>query len=162
MKKTNFRKKVITGIILFNTVLATLSGGCILLPSSVSATETTSKAIADETSTRSITIWKYQIKDSSELGAAGSGEKVATDKEVISGIKFKIEKVNAKDNASLTDPVKQINGKDYELDKKFIEKTITTSVDGSAKIELGKGTAVDGIYLVTELPDDRGVTPSVA
>lgn len=155
-------KRIFRGLLLINTFLATIVGVEILEPTIVSATEETSKAVADETSTRSITIWKYQIRDSSELGNAGSGEKVETDKEVLSGIKFKIEKVTAKANASLTDPIKQKVGEDYEIDKTFTEKTIKTTNDGSATIELGKGTAVDGIYLVTELPDDRGTSPSVA
>ncbi|MHC5229674.1 SpaH/EbpB family LPXTG-anchored major pilin [Enterococcus sp. LJL99] len=162
MKKMKIKKTIITGLVLTNTFLAAFGGFGILQPTVVSATESASKAIADETSTRSITIWKYQIKDSSELGNTGSGEKVETDKEVLSGIKFKIEKITAKDNASLTDPIKQKVGKDYELDNSFTAKTITTTTDGSAKIELGKGTSVDGIYLVTELPDDRGTSPSVA
>lgn len=162
MKKVKMSKGVLTGVILTNTFLAMFGSFTVLEPTVVSATETADKAVADETSTRSITIWKYQIKDSSELGNAGTGEKIETNKEVLSGIKFKIEKVTSKDNASLTDPIKQKLGKDYDLDKSFTEKIITTTTDGSAKIELGKGTSIDGIYLITELPDDRGTSPSVA
>lgn len=153
------KKKILAAILLANMFLGTFG---ILKPTIVSAIETSSKAVADETSIRSITIWKYQIKDSSELGEAGSGEKVETDKEVLSGIKFKIQKVTAKDNASLTDPVKEKEGTDYVIDTSFTEKIITTATNGSATIELGKGTAVDGIYLITELADDRGTSPSVA
>lgn len=117
--------------------------------------------VADETSDRSITIWKYQVKDASELGGRGDGKENDTiTKDPLPGIKFKIEKVSAIGNASLTNPLVQKKDTHYTVDSEI--GTITTGPDGSAKQALGKGTAADGIYLVTELPDDRGESPKVA
>ncbi len=125
-------------------------------------------SVADETSDRSITIWKYQVKDASELGDRGDGLATTIDKTPLAGIKFKIERVEALNDISLTDPKKATLGTDYQVITTPGETTagqgvtVTTKEDGSIKISLGKGTSADGIYLVTELADDRGVKPAVA
>ncbi|MEO1769799.1 SpaH/EbpB family LPXTG-anchored major pilin [Candidatus Enterococcus ferrettii] len=117
--------------------------------------------VADEDSDRSITIWKYQVKDVSELGERGDGKEDDTiTKDPLPGIKFKIEKVSPIGDASLTNPLVQVKDTHYTVDSEI--GTITTGTDGSAKQALGKGTVADGIYLVTELADDRGETPKVA
>lgn len=107
--------------------------------------------IADESSPRSITIWKYEVKDVSEIGERGDGKEKDVDKTPLSGVKFSIQKVVAKDGVSLTDPLKQPDG--YTTVGDSI--TITTEADGSAIANLGTGTDADGIYLVTELADER-------
>lgn len=117
--------------------------------------------VADETSERSLTIWKYQVKDASELGGRGDGKEDNTiTKDPLPGIKFEIKKVTAVGGASLTNPLVQKETTHYTVASTV--GTITTGADGSAKQVLGTGTTADGIYLVTELPDDRGTTPSVA
>ncbi|MGG5315043.1 SpaH/EbpB family LPXTG-anchored major pilin [Enterococcus sp. AZ072] len=117
--------------------------------------------VADKTSARSITIWKYQVKDASELGERGDGKENDTiTKDPLPGIKFKIEKVSPIGDASLTNPLVQVKDTHYTVDSEI--GTITTGTDGSAKQALGTGTAADGIYLVTELADDRGESPKVA
>lgn len=115
--------------------------------------------IADETSPRSITLWKYEVKDVSELGERGDGKEKDVDKQPLEGIQFEVKKVTKVDGgASLTDPLKQEVGKDYTVGDSV--GTITTGPDGSAKLDLGTGTAVDGIYLVTELADERVAKPA--
>lgn len=117
--------------------------------------------VADETSDRSITIWKYQVKDASELGERGDGKENDTiTKDPLPGIKFEIKKVEAVGGVSLTNPLVQKETTHYTVLSTV--GTITTGSDGSAKQALGKGTAADGIYLVTELADDRGESPKVA
>lgn len=110
--------------------------------------------IADTTSPRSITFWKYKVKDVTEIGERGDGEKIDVDKEPLEGIKFEIKKVTKiEGGASLKDPLKQTEGVDYTVGETV--GTVTTGDDGSAKIDLGVGRKVDGIYLVTELEDER-------
>lgn len=65
-------------------------------------------------------------------------------------------------DAALTNPLDQKEGTDYTIDNTFTAQTVTTGADGSVKANLGSGNAADGIYLVTELEDDRGVSPAVA
>lgn len=114
-------------------------------------------AVADTTSKRSVTLWKYQVKDASELGDRGDGTFDPTvDKDVIPGIKFKVQRVTPIiGKKSLTNPREQVEGTDYTIDKTFTEKTITTDAAGKAVLDLGVGRTNDGVYLVTELPDDR-------
>ncbi|MGM0175362.1 hypothetical protein IGI53_002797 [Enterococcus sp. DIV0788_1] len=117
--------------------------------------------IADESSNRSITIWKYQVKDVSEIGDRGDGKEKDVDKEPLSGINFKIQKVTKKaGGASLKDPLKQKEGTDYDIDESFAAQTLPTGEEGDAKFNLGVGTDYDGIYLVTELADDRVSKPA--
>ncbi|KAF1297555.1 hypothetical protein BAU15_07540 [Enterococcus sp. JM4C] len=116
---------------------------------------TSANPTADTTSNRSISIWKYQVRDASELGGRGEGSHQAVDKDVIPGIKFKVQRVVPVGGASLTDPRKQELTKHYTIDGTFTEQTITTDASGKAVLDLGIGRANDGIYLVTELADDR-------
>ncbi|MBO1306230.1 SpaH/EbpB family LPXTG-anchored major pilin [Enterococcus sp. 669A] len=116
--------------------------------------------VADETSERSLTIWKYQVKDASELGGRGDGKEETVTKDPLEGIKFRIQKVTPVSGVSLVNPLVQKETTHYTIDSTV--GTITTGANGSAKQVLGTGTAADGVYLVTELPDDRGESPSVA
>ncbi|MDN6003121.1 MAG: SpaH/EbpB family LPXTG-anchored major pilin [Enterococcus sp.] len=118
-----------------------------------------SNPIADETSPRSITFWKYEVKDVSELGERGDGKEKDVDKEPLAGIKFEVKKVSAVEGGkALENPLKQKEGEDYTVGETV--GTVTTSADGSAKIDLGTGRTADGIYLVTELADDRVSKPA--
>lgn len=120
-------------------------------------------SIPDDISDRTLTIWKYQVKDISELGGNGDGLAKTIDKTPLPGIKFSIEKVVAKDGAKLNDPTVD---KDYDLvndsEGNPIRSVVITGDDGSTKHLFGTGKEADGIYLVTELPDDRpGTGPKV-
>lgn len=120
-------------------------------------------SIPDDISDRTLTIWKYQVKDISELGGNGDGLAKTIDKTPLPGIKFSIEKVVAKDGAKFNDPTVD---KDYDLvndsEGNPIRSVVITGDDGSAKHLFGTGKEADGIYLVTELPDDRpGTGPKV-
>lgn len=117
-----------------------------------------SNTVADETSERSLTIWKYQVRDSSELGDRGEGLDQTVDKTPLPGIKFTIQKVESTDaNKSLKNP---LTDKHYQTVGDAT--TVTTTADGSVKHVFGTGTTVDGIYLVTELADDRDAEEKVA
>lgn len=152
-KKFTLRKKIVS--CLMATVFAFAgTGGAILIqnPVSVSASE----AIADTTSKRSISVYKYSVKDGSELGERGDGTFDPTIvKELLPGIKFKVERVIAQGGASLVNPLDSVLGTDYIIDSTFAAQTITTGTDGKATIDLGTGRTNDGIYLLTEQPDDR-------
>lgn len=118
-------------------------------------TETSKNVVADKTSTRSITLHKYEVKDLSEVGERGTGSKEEVDKKPLPGIKFKAIRVKALPGKSLTNGKTAKEGVDYEVDGTFEAVTLTTDDKGEAVLDLGKGTANDGIYLVTELADDR-------
>ncbi|MGM0126303.1 hypothetical protein IGI37_003732 [Enterococcus sp. AZ194] len=140
------------------TAVGTLPFGQALVTQAEEVGQVTSaNPTADTTSKRSISIWKYQVRDASELGERGTGTfDPSVDKDVIQGIKFKVQRVKpVEGKASLTDPKKQVVGTDYTIDDTFSEKIITTDVNGKASIDLGIGRTNDGIYLITELADDR-------
>ncbi|MDR0921641.1 MAG: SpaH/EbpB family LPXTG-anchored major pilin [Lactobacillales bacterium] len=162
MKKKSYRKMLAASVMIACTMLGTVSSVGVVL------NDGSGVAYADVVShngPRSLTIYKYQVKDGSELGDRGNGEfDKSVDKKPLAGIKFKIQKVIPKSGGvSLVDPIKQKEGKDYTIDKSFAPETITTDSTGKAKTTtIGNTTAADGIYLVTELPDDRGLDPKVA
>ncbi|WP_438763199.1 SpaH/EbpB family LPXTG-anchored major pilin [Enterococcus sp. AZ194] len=116
---------------------------------------TSANPTADTTSKRSISIWKYQVRDASELGERGEGSYETVDKDVIPGIKFKVQRVLAVGDVSLTNPREQKLETEYTIDSEYAEQIITTDVNGKAYLDLGIGRTNDGIYLVTELTDDR-------
>ena len=125
---------------------------------------------SDNTSKRSITIWKYEINSSAELGERGDGESLdpasapdLTGKKLMAGVNFEIVKVTPKEGVSLTDPLSQTeaNG-DYTIDSKFTKQTDVTgdgtggTTLGALTFDVGTGKAADGIYLVREIPDSNG------
>lgn len=120
-------------------------------------------AVSDNTSDRSITIWKYEINSASELGERGDGESldpaVAPDligKKVMQDVNFEIIKVDAIGNADLTDPLQQVEGTHWQVDSSFTRQTGTTAADGSLTFDVGTGKTADGIYLVREITDSSG------
>ncbi|KAF1295611.1 hypothetical protein BAU15_03455 [Enterococcus sp. JM4C] len=121
------------------------------------AEDISADAIADTFSHRSITLWKYQVRDAADLGDRGTGIFDPTvDKLALPGIKFTLQRViPVNGDTSLTDSREQFLGTHYTIDPTFTPETITTDADGKAYFDLGVGRANDGIYLVTELPDDR-------
>ena len=120
-------------------------------------------AVSDNTSDRSITIWKYEINSASELGERGDGESldpaVAPDlagKKVMQDVNFEIIKVEAIGNANLTDPLQQVEGTHWQVVSSFTRQTGKTAADGSLTFDVGTGKAADGIYLVREITDTNG------
>lgn len=167
MEKRGFKTKLATGLLIAATALSGVGGLLGITDSTVveaAPAKVIGGAVADETSERSLTFYKYAAKDASELGAPGTGEAVdGITKDPIPGIKFKIERVIPKDGGKpLENPLTVVKDTDYTIDSTFSAKTVTTDSTGKATLILGTGTSVDGIYLVTELPDDRGVKPAVA
>lgn len=130
--------------------------------------------LSDNSSDRTITLWKYEIKSSAELGERGDGEKLdpstAPDlvgKKLMGDVEFEIVRViPKKDGASnyykLDDPTKQIEGTHYDIDSSFTpikQKTgdhTTGAGFGKTTFNVGKGKAGDGIYLIREVPDSNG------
>ncbi|OPF88020.1 hypothetical protein BW731_07465 [Vagococcus martis] len=162
--KKGIQSSIVTGLLSATLICSGMIGVMNPIVSEAAPASVVGGAVADETSPRSLSIYKYAVKDASELGNPGTGEAVdGIDKTPLEGIKFKIQRVTAKEGGKpLEDPLTVKEGTDYTIDGSFEEKTITTGADGKATQALGTGISADGIYLVTELPDDRGVKPSVA
>lgn len=159
MKKKSIIKtlsKLVFATTLLSIGLPSIDHSLRLTHAPIALAETIDNAIANETSRRSLTIWKYAITDFSELEPRGDGTITNPDRELIPGINFKVERVRKlPSGSSLTDPKQQQLGTDYEIDPTFNAQTITTDTSGKATLDLGIGRANDGIYLVTELPDER-------
>ena len=155
MKKKNILTKVVIATTLFTAVGFIPVGS--VLEAYAEDKVVSADAVADTDSPRSVTLWKYQVKDASELGDRGDGTFDPTvDKDVIPGIKFKVQRVTPIiGGKSLTNPREQKEGTDYTIDATFAEQTITTDASGKAVLDLGVGRTNDGVYLITELPDDR-------
>ena len=126
-------------------------------------------AISDDTSDRTITLWKYEIKSPAELKDRDNGEMLdpndpkLKDKVLMEGVEFEIVRVIPNKNATgdyvkLDDPTKQKEGaaNDYTIDPTFTAKTGKTGADGKLTFNVGTGKAADGIYLVREVPDADG------
>ena len=121
-------------------------------------------AASDTTSKRSITIWKYEINSTAELGGRGDGESLdpatapdLTGKKVMQDVNFEIVRVLPKTGVSLTDPLKQTEAAgDYTIDPTFTAQQGKTAADGSLTFDVGTGKAGDGIYLVREITDSSG------
>lgn len=121
-------------------------------------------AASDTTSKRSITIWKYEINSTAELGERGDGESLdpatapdLTGKKVMQDVNFEIIRVIPKTGVSLTDPLKQTEAAgDYTIDPTFTAQQGKTAADGSLTFDVGTGKAGDGIYLVREITDSSG------
>lgn len=128
-------------------------------------------AVSDNTSDRTITLWKYEIKSPAELKDRDDGEMLdptdpkLKDKVKMPGVDFEIIRVIPKKDASgnyykLDDPTKQVEKTHYEVDTEFNKpdnKMIgTTDADGKYTFNVGKGKEADGIYLVREVPDADG------
>ena len=147
-------KKMAIITILF-TIIPMMTFG-IVLPVHAADEPESADAIADTTSHRSLTIWKYQVTESSSIGDRGDGTFDPTvDKKVIPGIHFTFLKVNPLPGKVLTDPKLQKAGSDYTSDPNFPLVTYTTDEEGKIYLDLGIGRNGDGIYLVQEQPDDR-------
>lgn len=119
--------------------------------------------VSDDTSKRSITIWKYEINSASELGGRGDGESLdpatapdLTGKKVMQDVNFEIIRVEAIGKASLTNPLKQVEGTDWQVDTSFSAIQGKTDANGKLTFEVGTDKTADGIYLVREIKDSSG------
>lgn len=120
--------------------------------------------VSDNTSDRSITIWKYEINSASELGGRGNGESLDPDtapdldgKTIMEAVHFEIYKVNPATGVSLENPLIQTeaNGA-YTIDTNFgTNGKMVGETDNNGKLtfDVGTGKAADGIYLVKEVPN---------
>ena len=121
--------------------------------------------VSDNTSDRSITIWKYEINSASELGGRGNGESLDPDtapdldgKTVMEAVHFEIYKVNAAAGVALEDPLIQTEaGGAYTIDTSFNapqgKMVGETDEYGKLTFDVGTGKDADGIYLVKEVPN---------
>ena len=132
-------------------------------------------ALADNTSTRSITIWKYVLDNLADAGGRGDGTITAPPAGAVrfvpsdpglGGVQFQVQRVVPVPNTgvALVDPRAQVQGTHWTLCPTFVTQIITTDINpgpnqGRAQIVLGVGRAFDGIYLITELPHDDIVRP---
>lgn len=119
-----------------------------------------SNAVSDNTSERSITVWKYEINSSAELGERGDGTNsdpsTAPDlngKKLMKDVNFEIIKVKPIGSSSLTDPLKQVEGTAWEEDTSFTAIQGKTDASGKLTFKVGTGKTADGIYLVREIKD---------
>ncbi|MGG5314626.1 SpaH/EbpB family LPXTG-anchored major pilin [Enterococcus sp. AZ072] len=164
-RKIRFTKK----LVVTTAALVMLGGGLpIGLGASAYAEQTiSSNASSDTTTDRTVTVWKYEIKSTSELGGRGDGETLdpssAPDlagKKVMKDVNFELIRVIPKDGVSLTDPLKQKEGTDYTVDSSFTKMTGKTGADGSLTFNVSKDLTnkkeADGIYLVREVKDSSG------
>ena len=128
-------------------------------------------AVSDDTSDRTITLWKYEINSSAELGERGDGEKIdpsktpdTTGKKLMGDVEFEIVRVIPVEISpgvykKLEDPTKQVVGTDYTIDPTFAaikQKTgdhTTGAKFGTTTFNVGNGKAADGIYLIREVPN---------
>lgn len=120
-----------------------------------------SNPVSDTDTKRTITIWKYEINSSAELGERGNGDPSKapdlTGKKLMNDVEFEIIKVKAIGNAALTNPLEQKQDVDWEVDTDFtaIKQKTGTDVDGKLVFDVGAGKSADGIYLVRELPSGK-------
>lgn len=155
------------------TMLGAAGSGSVVYASS-DVPYISANSLSDNTSDRTITLWKYEIKSSAELGERGDGELLdpttAPDlagKKLMGNVEFEIVRVTPnKDSAGnyyvLDDPTKQVEGTHYEVDTNFTpikQKTgdHTTGANfGKTTFNVGTGKAGDGIYLIREVENASG------
>lgn len=161
-------KKWISKVALSLGVLTMLgAAGAGAIPTAYAVDQNISaNAVSDDTSDRTITIWKYEINSSAELGERGDGTNPdpskAPDlggKKLMKDVNFEIIKVKPIGNASLTDPLKQVEGTAWEEDASFTKMTGKTDAGGKLTFDVSSALAADkkkdadGIYLVREIKD---------
>ncbi|WP_054749988.1 SpaH/EbpB family LPXTG-anchored major pilin [Lacticaseibacillus thailandensis] len=117
----------------------------------VTAATTKNAVVADDTSTRSITLHKYTGQPAKNTdGKEPSADDVPADAKPLAGISFTVQKVTKVAGKTFD----ASDASTYTVDSSFTKQTATTDGDGTANIDLGVGTSADGYYLVTELPSD--------
>ena len=152
--------------------LLTMLGGVALSAGSAAvhaAQDISDNPVSNDTSKRTITLWKYEIKSAAELGARGDGFELAgtapelAGKTVMEDVHFEIVRVKPNAGKTLKDPLKQTvaNG-DYTIDTTFPTTTGKTDASGKLTFDVSQLSGVtgatghkaaDGIYLIKEIPN---------
>ena len=159
MKRNNF-KRLFALVAMAAVMLAPIFGHAL-----VANANPAHPGIADETTPRVITVWKYAVENLDESGDRGDGTHDPNAAgEPFEGVTFRVVRViplpvDAADPTgprhSLTNPRTQVQGTHWELDTTFAAMEVATLADGSAVFNLGTGRSADGVYLITELHDPR-------
>ncbi|MFD1394074.1 SpaH/EbpB family LPXTG-anchored major pilin [Lacticaseibacillus jixianensis] len=164
MKKVDYKTRLFHVFAVSSLILGSLGATAAIaytpITSSVftQAAEPSESALANEDTERTITIHKYD-------GGKGTADPTGTETDAanlgarkpLANISFSVVKISAADKTkkmSADDP------SSYTVDE-TTKKVVTTDDEGSATANLGKGTAADGYYLVTELTSSS-VTGTVA
>lgn len=163
MKKMKKRKYLLARVAVTTTLftsLAVMAPVGDILVAHAEGQNISSNGVSDNTSKRSITIWKYEINSTAELGERGDGvnpdPSKAPDlngKKLMKDVPFEIIKVKPLSNKPLTDPLTTTKGTDWEEDTSFTKLTGKTDAGGKLTFDVGTGKAADGIYLVREVPE---------
>ena len=145
-------------------VLILVMASMLLTPMMGFASSVTHPGIADETSERSLTIWKYELDSMSQAGPRGDGtHDPDPNRTPLPGVDFRITRVTPATGVSLICPLAQTEASGaFTRDASSV--IVTTDNTGMAHHVFGVGTSVDGIYLVEEItpvPNDLGITRPV-
>ena len=170
------RKNLIAIIVMIIALMAPMFGMV------ASASTPAHPGIADQTTQRYITIWKYVLDNLQDAGGRGDGTQITPPGEaerfvpsnpLYGGVQFQIQRVIPSPGVALVDPrfQTQANG-DWTLCPTFPTQVITTDIapganQGRARINLGTPSnpafpaalTSDGIYLITELSHPDIVRP---
>lgn len=159
MKKRTLNKLIYSTVALSMIGVSLSTSGIAI--GSIVADAATSQVIADDTSSRSITIHKYDnLGEVLENPTFDDGENVIVSDghKPVEGATFNLTQYKLKDGVSLNEarPV-EVNSKgEVTSGGDFVKsETVsgTTGKDGSVKIDLGKGKNADGYWLVEETTD---------
>ncbi|MGM0113419.1 SpaH/EbpB family LPXTG-anchored major pilin [Enterococcus sp. DIV0187] len=165
------KKKWISKVAVSLGLLTMFGGVALSCGSAVYAAQTISEnPTSDDKTSRSITLWKYEIKSGAELGERGDGLELAgtapelAGKTVMEDVWFEIVRVTANTGKVLTDPLKQKEGAsdDYVIDTSFPKTTGSTDASGKLTFDVSTILGItgatghkkaDGIYLIREIPN---------
>jgi hypothetical protein len=150
MKKT----KLIHALSVCSLALGALGAVSAPLIQTHFATVVAAGVVADDTSTRSITLHKYTGEPKVNTDGSEPSTTVPDGAKPIGGISFTVQKVTKVAGKTFD----ASDSSTYTVDTGFAEKTVTTASDGTATADLGTGTAADGYYLVTEQESDAVTT----
>ncbi len=149
------KKKLLTSVLTCGALL-TMSGAFIIPTITTSSViYAADSSVADTSSTRSITLTKYQATDLNDHSLPGDGKETNPNREILQNVQFKLQRVIAEPGHSLKDAATDKEGKDYTVDTSFSEQIATTGVDGKITWNLGVGRDNDGIYLITEVDNSN-------
>lgn len=158
--KTKRTKKGTAMLAILALTLTTLLSSLVAAGAYMEVPTYDSDAIADNSSRRTITVYKYAVDNLDQGGQRGDGTHVADPAgEPIEGIYFELIRVIPRAGHSLTNPLVQREGEAWDRDNAFTPVSLPTEGAGRVVFDLGIGRANDGIYLIRELSDPRIVRP---
>jgi hypothetical protein len=150
MKKT----KLIHALSVCSLALGALGAVSAPLIQTHFATVVAAGVVADNTSTRSITLHKYTGTPTVNTDGGEPSTTVPDGAKPLGGISFTVQKVTKVAGKTFD----ASDSSTYTVDTSLAEKTVTTASDGTATADLGTGNAADGYYLVTEQESDAVTT----